>query len=807
MTISYVMDDGARRADKNAWPTADQAIEHALEAARKLQRAVSVWEWDSERKGEWPQVPSARLHYCLVFPDGSTQKSAKGANPFKVHMDEHSDSGSEPTDSIEKTLGLPTITLGSAAGQIDAVMQDLAGKIDDSVMQQLHRLGDRVAMAAVRRVERSRRVVSSFKRGNVYRIGGMHLGVAGVDPQNGTVRMFDRQGTFINVDALTLARELVRADEQPGEQPAPPPGQPDQPEEQQMVEEPTQAHHLSPGDVAIVDEKDKVFVLDSAEDVYVVLQEGQIETVPDDVTRIRLASDAGDPEAKKLRRVWQAFFRSLLKFFDVASVDEMDSEQKSRMFDMARRKWPKVEKQMMVPNKPGTSPQKPGEEQPAGEQPAAPGEEAQPEASAGPAVAHDPDEDYNREEYDEAPAGDSRQKIFEEIGNELQKHGWADKVAWDVSNDDQDLMAVDFYFEDPETADPELLKQMEKVLSAVPMFQSVMMINSPNFDGPCLHAVLDEEFVGEMMHDVDDAGSYDMGASFASSWSNGPTLLSYFMDLLGNDVEASAKLAMSFMAASLRDATKLRAMKSMKKFEGHELKANWFETAMLLTESAKRSNVKASKAIDLTPPKDVQKIAARALERANKEGVALPSITGQHAKLLVAGKAISLEAAERMHMFLTRHQLTAKSELLWDAWGGHAGKRWVTQLAKLVNPVQAGIVQKKWREEFDAHLRGLIAATFESTGLKANKDFRLASEHHAIVINAADERIASLIGQHAASQNWKVQVSGNTTKLVGGVGLNKLYYAANRSYHKQLGVPWTSQLEKVWEHRLASEQA
>lgn len=790
MTISYVMDDGARRADKNAWPTADQAIEHALEAARKLQRAVSVWEWDSERKGEWPQVPSARLHYCLVFPDGSTQKSAKGQNPFKVHMDEHADSGSDGGDSIEKTLGLPTITLGNAVGQIDAVMQEMAGKIDEEAMNQLHRIGDRAASAAVRRVERSRRVLGSFKRGYVYQIGGQHLGVAGVDPKSGTVRMFDRQGTFFNVDALTLARELVRADEMPAEQPA-------------------EAHHLSPGDVAIVDEKNKAFVLDSAEEVYVVLQEGQIETVPDDVTRIRLASDAGDPEAKKLRRVWQAFFRSLLKFFDVASVDEMDSEQKSRMFDMARRKWPKVQKQMMVPNKPGTVPQKPGEEQ----QPAAPGEEEQqPEASAAPAVAHDPDEDYNRPEYDEEPE-DIQEAIDDTIRDNVEAFLESAKVriGFEVGrNGREHFVQFEPYGLGQEIST--LKAAIEKDISAGKKIFSSVREESSDKDtvdeAVVLTCSLSPAFISAAETEAREAIQYGRDIDeterslWNASWSNGPTLLSYCMDLLGNDVEAAAKLAMSFMAASLRDATKLRAMKSMKKFEGHELKANWFDAAMLLTEAAKRSNVKAGKAIDLTPPKDVQKIAARALDRANKEGIQLPSITMQQAKLLVAGKAISLEAAERMHLFLTRHQLTAKSELLWDAWGGHAGKRWVVQLAKMINPVQAGVTKKKWKDLFQMHLAKLVSAEFKDTDFPWKIS---VSKDGSVIAEASDERLLTLFCQDAAKKGMKTSPVTTTSVRIGGI--DRLYYEANKAYHKELGVPWTAQLEKVWQHRLASENA
>lgn len=791
MTISYVMDDGARRADKNAWPTAEQAIEKALEAARKLQRAVSVWEWDSERKGEWPQVPSARVHYCLVFPDGSTQKSAKGENPFKVHMDENSDSGSTPSDSVEKALGLPTITLGHAVSQIDVAMQEAAGRIDQSVMDRLHVIGDKLASITAKRVERSRKIVTSFKRGTVHRIGGEKLILAEANPKTGILRFLRRDHTDLNVDALTLARELVRADQE------------------------ADAHHLAPGDVAVVDEKDRAFVLDSADEVYVVLQEGNIETVPDDVTRIRRASDAGDPEAKKVRRVWQAFYRSLLKFFDVASVDEMDSEQKSRMFDMARRKWPKVSQKLLEP-KPESAPESKPEEQPAqqpGQQP------AQPAASAQPAVAYDhdgpdegaPDEDdmpHDEPFDDEDPLDVAHEsRLADDINGILQKIGAQDRAGWDISDDPSVIT-----FWDDETHSPEFVKQLQQALQqhGAGMFEDVQTVNDPE-NGPCLHAVLTQMYMSELGRHIigDEEPEFaSTSARFKSSWSNGPTLLSYCMDLFKNDVEVSTKLAMSFMAASLRDATKLRAMKSMKKFEGHELPKNWFETAMLLAETSKRSNVKASKAIDLTPPKDVQKIAARAIERAHKEGVTLPSITAQHAKLLVAGKPISLEAAERMHMFLTRHQLTAKSELLWDAWGGHAGKRWVDALAQLINPVQAGVVKKEWKQAFNGALDKMIRASLLAGGLDENA--KIATTFHndgRVGVFAKDARHAVIIAQIGEKLGWKVKtaVVGENAicDLIGGPGLQKLYYEANKAYHKKLGVPWTAQLEKVWQHKLA----
>lgn len=865
MTISYAVDAGeGRTADKNSWPTAEQAIDRAAEAARKLQRAVSVWEWNSERKAEWPQVPSARSHYCLVFPDGSTQKSAKGANPFKVFMDEHSDSGSDVTNSIEKDLGLPTITLG-AVEQIDAVLGDLTSRVTAEFTTRLNGLGAKLAQAEEARAQRSRRIVGSFKPGSVYQIADTFVVVSGLSPETGTVELFRRDTrSRINVDALTLAREIIRAAEEqqpsapppeaPASEPAPS-AEPSAPpaEESAPVEEPES--RLKPGSVALVDERDKVFVLDSADGLFIVLEGNEIKQVPDDVTRIRAVSDAGDPAAKALRKNWEAFFKSQLAFFDVQSVDELDSEQKSRMFDRARRHWPKFLRQKEAekeqqqntgleapPEEPAQEPaapesappeeqsqpaeQPPAEEQPAPEPSAPPAEETpeeqnehkkakkaapsqQPSASARllmpsdlgkKATAHDLDEDYNREEYDDGvpPMDSITSMLAGDIEELLTQNTIQNQIEYDIkggeSVPDQGWYA-EFWSPVPEGR--RWLGMLERILSKNPMFTSVKK------NGDVLTAMVSDAYVGDFMDRTAGQDNSFSSVAFASSWSNGPTLLSYCMDLLGNDVEASAKLAMSFMAASLRDPTKLRAMKSMKKFEGHELRANWFEGAILLAETSKRSNVKASRDLDLTPPADVQKIAARALDRASKTGDALPSITSQHARLLASGKPISLEAAERMHLFLTRHTITAKNEMLWDAWGGHAGKRWVMKLASVINPMQVSTAKKEWKQRFEQHLGALVSAVLVRNGVDA-RQFNVTVRDGKLFVASEDERINTLIGQAVLTAGWKAFPAGDAKLQLAGAGLNKLFYEANRAYHKELGVPWTAELERIWQHRLGA---
>lgn len=850
MTKMFVMDDGARRADKNCWYTADQAIENAAEAARKLQRAVSVWEWDSERKGEWPQVPSARLHYCLVFPDGSTQKSAKGANPFKVHMDEHSDSGSEPGDSVEKALGLPTVTLG-AVEKIDAILGALESRVTPEFQQRLNDLAEQLARTEEARAKRSARIVGSFEPGSVYRIGGTHVVISGVSEAMGTVELFRRDTrSRMMVDALTLAREIVMAaegDAPAPEAPVPAPEAPAPEAEQPAPEEPES--RLKPGSVALVDERDKVFVLDSADGLFIVLQENEIKQIPDDVTRIRAVSAAGDPEAKALQRNWESFFKSQLAFFDVESVDDLDSEQKSRMFDRARRGWPKFQRQQQeqqeqqknlglekpleekeappesaeppaeeapveppveppaeppveeAPSVPSAPPQKsaPPPQEKSAPPPSAPVEKEekprakkpmqQPEAASIRVEAMDPDEDYNRPEYYEDFNSDVQQTIHDDLTKLLS--GVVGDLAISLSFPGQTQSKIVVVT----VGNPASLQAVRDVLSKTKhIVESLKTVKAPDGSGaPAIQVTLTNAYLGE-------AAEKNGPEAFSSSWSNGPTMLSYCMDLLGNDVEASAKLAMSFMAASLRDATKLRAMKSMRKFEGHELRADWFDAAILLAETSKRSNVKASRDIDLTPPADVQKIAARALDKASKDGVVLPSITAQHAKLLVAGKPISLEAAERMHLFLTRHVLTAKNETLWDAWGGHAGKRWTAKLASMLNPAQVGPVKKEWKQAFARHLGTAVMSTLVESGI-SNSDFTVKVDDGAIMVTASNERIGALVGQSAEVLGWKTTAVGNALRL-SGPGLNKLYYDCNKSYHAELGVPWTAQLERVWQHRL-----
>ncbi len=562
MTISYHVDAGSmgRRDTRNVFPTPELAIENASTHARRLNRAVSVFEVDSERTAEWGEgTPAAKAHYCLVWPDGSTQKSVDGQNPFKVFLDEHATSGSDDEDSVEKTLGLPTISLGSAVGKLDNTILQLRDHPDNMLIDRLHRISGELAEKLETLATRNKNVVQAFKVGQTCSFAGGTATIMGVNTEHGVITVAGAESEF-EIEALELAQMII-ADQQ------------------------AEAHHLTPGDVAVLDEKDRVFVLDSADEVYVVMQDGAIKTVPDDVTRIRRAEDAGDNEAKKVKRVWQTFYRALLKFFDVESIDQLDSEGKSRAFDMARRKWPKVQRQMLEKE----DPEEENEEAPQSQEaPTAPQQapQNQPQASAESEESDEDkkDEDSEEKEEDEPDADDKPQK------------------KW----------------------------------------------------------------------------------NFESSWSASPTLLSYCMDILRNDVEASTKLALSFMTATIRDATKLRAMKQMTRFEGHDLPSDWFTLASLLAEVSKRSSVKASKAIDLTPPKEVQKIAARALDKASKTGILLPAITAQHAKLLTSGRALSLEAAERMHLFLTRHNVTAQSELLWDAWGGHPGKRWVAKLATMI---------------------------------------------------------------------------------------------------------------------------
>jgi len=103
--------------------------------------------------------------------------------------------------------------------------------------------------------------------------------------------------------------------------------------------------------------------------------------------------------------------------------------------------------------------------------------------------------------------------------------------------------------------------------------------------------------------------------------------------------------------------------------------------------------------IDFTPPKDVQRAAARALEMRRQQS---PSNRGgtevgvSRARDLKNGVAMSPETINRMVSYFARHEIDldaeganrgekgypSKGRQAWELWGGDAGKRWANKVAK-----------------------------------------------------------------------------------------------------------------------------
>lgn len=120
----------------------------------------------------------------------------------------------------------------------------------------------------------------------------------------------------------------------------------------------------------------------------------------------------------------------------------------------------------------------------------------------------------------------------------------------------------------------------------------------------------------------------------------------------------------------------------------------------------------------LTPPKDVQAIAARALEmrrehgrgglstqEAGKQGIGSGVA---RAATLAAGKAVSMDTAKRMVAYFSRHASDKDAEgfrqgekgypsagrIAWDLWGGDAGKRWAESVVKRAEAEKAAAMKR-----------------------------------------------------------------------------------------------------------------
>lgn len=113
---------------------------------------------------------------------------------------------------------------------------------------------------------------------------------------------------------------------------------------------------------------------------------------------------------------------------------------------------------------------------------------------------------------------------------------------------------------------------------------------------------------------------------------------------------------------------------------------------------AKRQKFNAgqSDAKSVTPPVAVQRTAARALEWRRETGKGGTAVGIARARDLAHGRALSPRTIARMRSYFARHAVDLIAEgsrpgergfpspgrVAWDLWGGDAGYRWLSKLAR-----------------------------------------------------------------------------------------------------------------------------
>lgn len=377
MTCYYVVDDSARRVDKTAFPTAEQAIELAAESARKLNRAITVWEIESDREpdeDEYPKGPLAERYHGYVLPDGSFCKSKNGENPYKEYMDNPEDN----EESLEKSLGLDPLVLGSAVSALDKV---IATTRYPEVYMRVSRVRNQLAAAREglnMGTKTDQMLVAKFSKNDQFKtIDGRTITVQAKTDTTITAKLTGAANAmtfagreFAKVLLKSLAKKIQAAEDKE-EEPK------EEEKESDDKDDVAVAHHMEPGAVGMLDQKDLVHVLDAADGLYVVLMNGSVTQIPDDVTRVTRLTETTEEDRKRIKS-WKAFVKILLRNMGVENMGELNSEQKTRLFEQAKRKWPKIETKMLSATEKDPSkkahPAKPAKE--AAPKPAAPAPKA-----------------------------------------------------------------------------------------------------------------------------------------------------------------------------------------------------------------------------------------------------------------------------------------------------------------------------------------------------------------------------------------------------------------------------------------------
>lgn len=127
-----------------------------------------------------------------------------------------------------------------------------------------------------------------------------------------------------------------------------------------------------------------------------------------------------------------------------------------------------------------------------------------------------------------------------------------------------------------------------------------------------------------------------------------------------------------------------------------------------------------------SPPQQVRKNAARALELRKKHGRGMTAVGVARARDLSNGKNISADTIKRMHSYFARHEVDKKGEgwgkdsagyIAWLGWGGDAGRSWVNGIMRKLDAKESQEIFENMASTRAATIRGI----FLKPGLSKNR--------------------------------------------------------------------------------------
>ena len=184
----------------------------------------------------------------------------------------------------------------------------------------------------------------------------------------------------------------------------------------------------------------------------------------------------------------------------------------------------------------------------------------------------------------------------------------------------------------------------------------------------------------KLIQDADEGKTLSEQLQDSAAPNEKETLLAYCMSLCRGDIYAADELAAAFLDAfnpkNTKRLTTSAHLKAMKSFCGSELPKDWFVTAQ---RNALRQLTAYRPSIALVPPVEVQRATASALRAAQDKGVKLPKLAKVVATRMAKGDALDLPNLEKVYLFLTGNY-SKVAPLEYTAWGGDAGKNWITSV-------------------------------------------------------------------------------------------------------------------------------